>query len=217
MIRKYDLRSEQTNPPNIEPPKHRIVSGRVALRLLKNITGVVLHQTATPYGVTDAAVDLAGGNRELALARRSLRVACHAMAFRDGFFTLPCPLTWYVYHGNGFNATTLGIEIEGKYAGEESKKADGDQELDAVVIESARAALKYLVEEARTLGAPVRFIYAHRQSSETRRADPGEAIWKSVAVEYGSEVLGLERRPELVMGGGRQLPSSWDPLGRVRY
>jgi len=216
MIIKYDLRDEQTNPPKTSIPKHRIVDGRVSLRLIKSITSVVLHQTATPFSISERAIQEAAGDKQLALARRALGVACHAMAFRDGFFALPCPLTWYVYHGNGFNATSLGIEIEGRYAGDLERKSD-EQEVTDLVVECANAALKYLVDEARLLGAPLKYIYAHRQSSETRRGDPGAELWRRVAVEYATPVLGLERRPELVMGGGRQLPKSWDPLGRVKY
>lgn len=216
VIRRYDLRHEQTNPPKTKTKKHRVRSdGTVVERRLSSIDAVVLHQTATPFSASSASVAKAGGDEDLALARRALGVACHAMAFRRGFYVLPCPLSWYVYHGNGFNSRSLGLEVEGLYAGIEGDPKtipgkDDPNELDERTIASARAALRALVEEGRALGCPIRYVLAHRQSSKTRRADPGSAIWREVGL-WSVGALGLEVQSGLVEGDGRPIPEAWDP------
>ena len=67
-------------------------------------------------------------------------------------------------------------------------------------------------------------IYAHRQSSSDRRADPGEEIWKKVVLGHAVKKHGLKTRPELALpasnrrnGPGRALPLVWDPLAAAAY
>jgi hypothetical protein len=228
-IRCYDLRNEQPDPPQLAEQKHRILKGEVVKRSMSSITGVVIHQTATPYGVSEAAIKAAGGNKELAKAKRALNVACHGLAFRDGFYALPNPLSWYVWHANALNEGTLGLEVEGLYSGlkdnlttlpdEAANTTWGSKPMEVtdLVVESARACLKHIVEEARSLGAPMQFIYAHRQSSPTRQSDPGQELWERVVLEYAVPVLGLKTNPRFTIGGGRMIPKSWDPDGMGSY
>lgn len=228
-IEAFDLRKEQTNPPVTSKPKHKIQGGKVARRLPKSITGIVVHQTACTFGVTPSAIRAADGNKRLATARRALGVACHGLAFRDGFYAIANPIDWYVYHGNEFNSTTLGLEIEGFYSGlcddpetvprEDLETTWGGkpQELTALAIDSARACLARLVELGRAEGCPLEWIYAHRQSSATRRSDPGEAIWRHVVLDYAIPVLGLNTRPKFVLGDGRPVPKQWQADGVGGY
>ena len=217
--RAYDLRAEQPDPPALAKQKHKIVNHKVVSRPWSTITGVVLHQTDCVFGVTPQALTAAHGDVELATARRSLNVACHGLAFRNGFYALPNPLAWYVWHANGLNATTLGLEIEGVYPGLDSGHAGaGDTPVTPLLIATARACLARLVTEARAAGAPLVNVYAHRQSSDTRRGDPGEALWKAVALEYAVPVLGLKCHPAEVCGDGAPIPVEWDTVGGIgRY
>ena len=224
-VKVYDLRNEQPNPP---PPvrgkmKLRVRRGRVASRRPSTVTGICVHQTAARFGVSDAAVRAAGGDRELALARRSKGVACHVMAFADGFVAWPNPLDWYVYHGNGFNSDTLGIEIDGDFAGLSDvpetafRKKDNPDVLTPELELAAKRAIKLLVEEGRKAGMDIKYIYAHRQSSPTRRSDPGEEIWKKIVLDYAVNELGLETKPALIRKKGYTIPSQWDPEGPGDY
>jgi hypothetical protein len=226
-----DLRHEQ-QPAH---PKTRIRNGRTVQRDPAAVTSIVVHQTAVRYGLTEAQLRASKGNRQLALARRGLNVACHAIAFRDGFFAATHPLCHYVNHGNGFNAYSLGLEIDGLYPGlsddpttvpirEDLETTAGDREPDEVtqtIVDTARAALRWLVEEGRRLGMPVTSVYAHRQSSGTRRADPGEPIWRPVVLDYAVPVLGLRVHPDVALAGtrydarkGRRVPNNGRPLPR---
>ena len=228
-VRVYDLRWEQSDPPALPKPKHRIIRGKVAKRDMRTITGVTIHQTACVFGVSDAGVKRASGDVELATARRALGVACHGLAFTGGFYALPNPLDWYVWHANALNETTLGLEVEGLYAGLEDDPDTVPREdlettwngppmkLTDETVASARACLARLVNEARAAGAPLTNVFAHRQSSDTRRSDPGEAIWQKVVLDYAVPVLGLTAKPSAVFGPGRPIPVEWAPDGVRRY
>lgn len=219
-----DLTHEQKNPP--ERRKHRVgKDGKVVVRDLANVTGIVVHQTACVFGVASYQVKAAGGDAILAKRRRALDVACHAIAFREQEVgvVLPNPLEWWVNHGNGFNAYTLGLEIEGLYPGllsrpQQTTWGGGNKPTPmlASTIENAREALRYLVEEGRRRGAPIRDVYAHRQSNN-KPSDPGEEIWKRVVLEYGVPKLGLVPHQSLKLDDGRPIPVEWDPAGFGYY
>ena len=213
-----DLRSEQAVPS----PKSKVVSGRTVSRNPKSVTGIVLHQTACTYGVSQNQINAAGGDKDLALQRRALGVACHAMAFRKGWVVWSNPLDLYIYHGNGFNSYTLGLEVEGRYPGltnsPDSTTWGGDPTpLTQEIIDAARAGVALLLSEGRKMGMPIEYIYAHRQSSDTRRSDPGEGLWRDVVLGYAIPVLGLKTKPAESIGSGMAIPVDWDPDGRGKY
>ena len=224
-IRFYDLSKEQTNPA----PKSKIIAGRMVQRAPGTINGVVIHQTACTFGVTAAQVAAAGGDEELAHARRGLKVATHMLAFRGGFAAQVNLLRSYIYNANLLNRSILGLELEGLYAGVQDDPATAPdeaarstwggqpQEPTEALINAGRYALGLLVERGRAEGMPIRYIYAHRQSSLNRRSDPGEQLWRAVALEYGVAVLGLVPRQHFTIGGGRPVPVEWDPQGSGHY
>lgn len=220
-----DLTHLQTNPP-ANPKKVKLNErGTVATRKPTAVTGIVIHQTAAWYDVTAAQVRAAGGNSKHARNLRGLNIACHVIAWADGTACHVSPLRWYVNHANGFNARTLGLEIEGIYRGvDELPLKNGAQAFGADALRAAKAGLAYLVREGRAAGMPIRYVYAHRQSSGTRRADPGEEIWRKLVLEYAVPKLGLITRPALVepptsrtAAPGRPVPADWDPAGIGAY
>jgi hypothetical protein len=215
-VKCYDLRSEQDDPH----PKSKTSGGRTVRRAVRAVTGVTIHQTAVEYGVAQYQINAAGGDEELALARRSLKVACHAMAFRRGFYTLSAPLDWLIYHGNGFNDTTLGLEIDGNYPGLRGGTTWNGKPattLSDETVLAARAALYALVHEGRSLGMPITQLYAHRQSSKTRRSDPGQELWEAVVLDYAVPELGLVLDQSRVLRDGYPVPVEWDPDGKGSY
>jgi hypothetical protein len=205
-----DLTGEQPDPPVYSPPHHKIVRDpkrkcdAVFCRPLNSIDGIVVHQTATPFGVTAAAIKAANGDAQLAKHRRALGVAAHMTVFTTGIAVLAHPLDWYVYHGNGLNARSLGMEIEGLFPG-----LQGKQELFTGVLQSAaQDGLEYLVRKGRERGMPIKWIWAHRQSSMTRADDPGEEIWRKLVLEFAVSRLGLAPQHDFVTGG-RVIPPEW--------
>lgn len=89
MIR--DLRSEQ-KPAGPDPRCGRIASGKLVLRDPLTIDAITLHQTACTFGVSQAAIRAAGGDRSLARDRRALNIHAHVTAFRDGHVVPAYPL-----------------------------------------------------------------------------------------------------------------------------
>lgn len=215
----YDLRDEQENPPK-NYKKFKLHDGKVVRRGVKTISGITIHQTGVEYGVADYQVIAAKGNKDLALARRSLGVACHMMAFRNGIVATPNPFDWYVFHGNKFNATDLGLEIDGNYpgliGGQTWNKKKPSKVTDKIVLAACNA-LELMVWEAKSVGMPIRYIHAHRQSSNRRRSDPGEEIWKKVVLDFAVPYLKLETQPALTLAGGSPIPKEWDPDGVGEY
>ena len=217
MSRIVDLTSEQVDPPQFDPPKHRIVKGKVLARKPNGIDGIVIHQTAVNFGFSPLALKQAGGNKELAEHRRALNVAAHVTAFSTGKAVVANPLLWYVYNANEFNKRILGLEIEGSYPGLLKSATKSSSSFDGEIVEAAKAGLAYLVTEGRKLGMPIKWIWAHRQSSVDRRADPGEEIWRKLVLAYAVPVLGLQTDPHYTIGDGRPVPKDWDPEGLGRF
>lgn len=214
-----DIRQEQTNPPAMLR-KFKRKNGKVVCRNPKDVTGITIHQTAVKYGVAGYQIAKANGDVRLAMCRRALNVACHVMSFHDGFVCWVNPLEWYVYHGNDFNSFELGLEIDGNYPGligGDTWNKKRQTEVTSDSIRAARVAVKLLFEEGKKLGMPIEYIHAHRQSSATRRSDPGEELWKKVVLEYAVPVLGLKTQPKLILRNGRPIPEEWDPDGFGKY
>jgi hypothetical protein len=216
----FDLTGMQTNPP-ADTSKFKMVNGKVAVRSPSTVTGIMLHQTDVWYSVFDSQVAAAGGDKHLALHKRSLNVACHLIAFDGkgaqldcGHAVWPNPLAWYVYQANTANDCSLGIECEGQYPG---LVTTGCVMPSSRLIQAARDAVKFAVEEGRRLGMPVEYIWAHRQSNAQRRSDPGQALWQEVVLGYAVPVLKLKTQPSRTWGDGLPIPIEWDTAGVGHY
>lgn len=218
--RILDLRDEQTNPPRSlrGAAISSVRRGKVLTRPPSAVDGVCLHQTAVSYG---------GQGRDR--YRRALHVATHALAFKDGVGVLSAPPAWWMSGAGPLNRRGVHLEVEGLYSGllddpttapredlETTWQGREPDELTETTIETARATLRALVEDTREWGADLRYLYAHRQSSATRRSDPGEALWRAL-VPWAERELGLVARTGFTLGNGRPIPKAWDERGVVAY
>ena len=222
-----DWRDQQTDP---FPIKHKADGTKVATSKIVNrhtfcrdpqtVTGVTVHQTACVFG---PAADPA--KKHL----RAMGIPAHAVAFRDGFYVITAPLTWYLYHGNGLNGPTLGLEIEGMYPGlpddtttprredEQTTWGGKPTPLDDLTISCARAALSFLVTEGRKAGMPIEFVYAHRQSNGQKPSDPGFGIWQDVVLDYAVATLGLKTQAQWACSDGKPIPKQWELGATGKY
>lgn len=223
-IRLVDLRSIQLNPPPKVKGRYRykVLKGKVVERDIKDITSITVHQTACTFGKNP---------KHPTRYHRALGVPCHALAFNDGVVAVPNPFLWFAYHGNGFNANSAGLEIEGSFAGapddpitpirEDLASHWGDDTKMSILTELGAAtacfAIEYLVQAAAELGGEIKTIRAHRQSSGTRRSDPGYEIWNDVVLSFAVKKLGLKTEPLLTLAKGRKIPLVWDPAGKGKY
>ena len=224
----YDLRPEQDYwyPKGARKVLKR--GNAVVKRDPAAVDTLVVHQTAVEFGVSARAVKLAAGDEELALARRALDVACHAMAFRAGFFVAAHPLRDFVHHAQRLNPSALCLEIDGRYSGlldDPATVAREDlqttwrgepTELTEETSRTARAAIRWLVEEAAREGMVIRRITGHRITSDDRRSDPGEGLWREVVLPAADE-LSLEVVRRSPWNQGRHIPEAWDPEGLGAY
>lgn len=210
-ITLLDLTHEAKNPPDPKTKpdgtKLNIAKydghGKVLVRDPKTITGIGIHQTDCVFGPK---------NDPTARHRRALGVPIHALAFRDGVLAIPYPMLWYMYHGNGMNAMSYGLEIEGSYSGVLGQSKVGGKTydlLDELTIETARAGVKYLYEGGLKLNSPLQHVWAHRQSRGVKDRDPGPAIWQAVVLDYAVGVLGLKLEPTRTWEDGTAIPASW--------
>lgn len=205
-VRCYDVRAEHVVDPHSGAEK--LVRGKVVIRRPEDIDSICLHQTAVTFGVHASQVRAAKGDRELAQFMRAKRVHAHVTAFDEGAFVAAYPLRHYVRHGNGANARSIGLEIEGLFNGVPGGKRS---EPSGLLIEAARAACAWIVEAAQAEGITIRYVLAHRQYSSSRGSDPGWAIWQRVAIEHCEHGLGLRSIPGLTDRTGRPIPVAWDP------
>jgi hypothetical protein len=191
-------------------------------RQLDQITGACLHQTACDMGVNPERYDT---------------ISVHFVVLQNGEVLWECDEEWVLFHGNGYNAKTIGIEVNGRYSGllddprtahDEALATTWDdpttkwRELPQDLTPEAAAALERLViwihENLRrkcvAAGKAFRLtkLVPHRSASATRQNDPGQAIW-TIAVRL-MKTLGLDDGgPGFVIpgSGGRPVPEAWDP------
>ena len=214
MTRLLDLRHKA--PRAQKRSKRRLGVGPTVMRDPATVDGIVLHQAAVQWGARPEHRREAEGDERLAIALRVVEdVPAHAVAMQSGDVILRSPLAAYLYHANGLNGRSLGVEVEGLYDGVEVVGAHPPPT--PRTITAARRAVVELVLRGRELGMPIRYIWAHRQSSPARRADPGSVIWREVGL-WAVDALDLETQPRetWVSRGrpGRPIPEAWGgPLG----
>lgn len=209
------------NPPKnmvVTKDRHVLTKGS-GTRALAEITGATLHQTACVLGENED---------------RWANVGCHFGITRSGKIIYNTDLLKKVWHGNGFNSKTIGIEIDGHFAGLESQDADGNWVPDLKTywrpksapdrmplsiteaqVEACKALLRWLKRLVDAAGGNFRYLVAHRQSSASRVSDPGEKTWKLVVVplleelnmsDGGDDYYILDNKGK----AGKPIPGNWD-------
>lgn len=178
------------------------------------VTGICLHQTACVLGERPARWDTVGA---------------HCGVTRSGQVIWLHDYDKLVVHGNGWNTQTVGIEIDGLYAGVEgdlstiwndpsTPQREVGQVLTSESVEATCQLIRQICEEVRRHGGQIKALVAHRQASINRRSDPGEAIWKRIALPMSAE-LGLhDGGPNFKLGNGYPIPEKWDPSRKgIKY
>lgn len=150
-------------------------------------------------------------------------LAIHFAVLCDGTAAWLYDCDALVWHGHGWSGRSVGIEVEGWYAGVEGSPEtlwvpDGasavrrrSMVLSAEQADAALQSVRLAVETVAAHGGRVRYVAAHRQSSPTRQSDPGQQIWQAVALP-AMATMGLGAAPTL--RGGRPVPEAWDPGAR---
>jgi N-acetyl-anhydromuramyl-L-alanine amidase AmpD len=173
------------------------------------VRGITLHQTACNMGERIERYDTIGA---------------HFAVLRSGRVLRMCDLDRIVYHGHGWNNQCVGIEVDGLYAGLEgdirtvwddptTPFREQPQKVTPEAMESTRQLVRWIVAEVAAHGGKVAILGAHRQAVDSRRNDPGEAIWKQVALPLHAELGLSDGGPGFKLPGstGYAVPEAWDP------
>lgn len=180
-----------------------------AKRTWEHVTGVCLHQTACNMGERVERYDA---------------IAVHFVVLRSGRVLWMANMDEVLIHGNGWNNQCVGIEIDGLYAGLEgadrlrttwddptTPTREQPQDVTPEAMAAARELVRWICGEVATNGGLVRALVAHRQSSSSRENDPGEAIWKAVALPLHAELGLTDGGIGFTLGDGLPIPERWDP------
>lgn len=170
------------------------------------ITSVVLHQTAAKMGEKPTSWH---------------NVPIHFGITRAGRIIQLYDLVEVCNHANNLNRSSVGIEIDGWYAGIEGrpetlwqpKKQDIPRKPMDLPTEQANAVkdtVKWIVDTVAANGGRITHIHAHRQSSKDRQSDPGSLIWQTIGL-WAQVNLGLsDGGATFTVGDGRTIPEAWD-------
>lgn len=171
------------------------------------ITGITLHQTSCLLGENPPRWDTVGA---------------HVGVTRSGKVIWMHDFTRIIWHGNGFNTKTVGIEIDGRYEGVEGNpktlwddpstpQHEVANSITNETVETTKQAIRWIVDEVARHGGKVSKLVAHRQSSRNRRDDPGSGLWSRVGLPMKTE-LGLDDGgPGFKIDTGYAIPVEWDP------
>lgn len=175
-------------------------------RAWSKITAVVLHQTATKFG-------------EKATSWHDVPI--HFGITRAGKIIQLYDLTEVCNHAGNLNRRSVGIEIDGWYAGIEGKPETLWQpkgqttprqpmDLPTAQADAIKTTVQWIISTVAANGGAVTHIHPHRQSSEDRRSDPGSLIWQTVGL-WAQNTLGLsDGGKTFTVGDGLKIPEAWD-------
>jgi hypothetical protein len=206
----YKLASKEESLPEVdqffdlrEESDKKYIMGR---RSWKDVTGICLHQTACVLGEKPSRWATIGAHNGVTRGGKVIWMHDHDLV---------------IVHGNGWNAQTVGIELDGTYAGVEGdirtfwRPADEPnlqpQSPTEALVKSAQATIRWIVDEVARHGGKIKVLVAHRQASKDRQSDPGSAIWQQVALPLHKELGLTDGGVGFKIGSGYPIPESWDP------
>lgn len=154
--------------------------------------------------------------QRMALHQRFWKVPYHWVGLLNGDILHNNDIERYTYHGNGGNKLLVGVSLEGSYPGLEKDRKKKHHGYDEHTILTGRGALRLSVKTSRDQGAPIEWLYAHRQYSGGRIGDPGEGWWKEIGLPVADE-MDLKVNYDFKHGSGKKIPQEWDENGLVDY
>lgn len=167
------------------------------------ITAICLHQTACLLGEKPERMDTVGA---------------HGVVTRGGrFIELHAP-NRLIAHGNGLNARSIGLEMDGLYSEFKGGPAWNDPTTSVVeramtptaqLISTSIAVCLWYADVVASHGGKIKFILMHRQSSGSRENDPGEELCKAVAIPVCEALGATMGEPGFKIGSGNPIPARW--------
>lgn len=198
-------------------------------------TGICLHQTGVEFGtsrrrrafwrkVIDSDPETVRAHgffipedeegkqklaERIALHERFWVVPYHFVGLPNGDILYNNDVRSYTWHGNKSNRRTLGVAVAGHFPGLEKNRRSTHTKSDDFILGTMQACMRLAVLKGREEGCPIEDLTAHRVYSAGRTNDPGEHIWKNVAIP-ATEAYNLVVSYDRKVGSGRQIPNLWD-------
>lgn len=166
------------------------------------IRGVTLHQSGSLISEVGRVFDI--GN-------------FHISVLTNGRIQLTNPLNWYIGVSGELSGSTIGIEFEGNFPGVSGKaetvwnEGSALNHLTDAQIKASEYLFAWLNFQFKVNGGKWEYVYAHRQSSAERRADPGSEIWQKIGMKWIKWLGGSDGGPEFKVGDGYPIPKDWNP------
>jgi hypothetical protein len=182
----FDLRKESDR---------RNIIGR---RAWQEILGITLHQCAVDFGHEKP--------------ERWDTLAAHVGISLEGNVNWVHDFEHIVPHGNELNKPTVGIEFEGAFPGIVALRGPGRmQSPTPAQVKAGHEAIPWIVAVCAAHGSKLTRLNAHRQTAATRRGDPGEELWKLVALPMLGKLALSDGGPQFKIDNGRVIPEAWNP------
>ena len=170
------------------------------------ITAIVLHQTASKIG-------------EKATSWHNVPI--HFGVTRAGKIYQLYALTEVCNHAGNLNRISVGIEIDGWFAGIEGKPEtlwqpeNGPKrqpmDLPDVQADAVKVTIQWIINAVAAQQGHIKTIHPHRQASEDRQSDPGSLIWKTLGFWAKSTFDLKDGGKDFTVGNGLKIPEAWDP------
>jgi len=174
-----------------------------------SVTSVVLHQTGCEMPRNPSGWD---------------RLNAHLGITQEGILIIQNDPLDLIHHAQRLSSMSIGIEIEGNFCGIGGdmstlwKGGGGPHRLNQKMLDALDRAFRWLKQWFDMNGAFWRHIYAHRQSKDTRIADPGQEIWEMVALPWLFELENVDDGGKnFCIGSGRPIPMEWAAGSRPPY
>jgi hypothetical protein len=153
------------------------------------------------------------------------RLNAHVGFTQLGKWVLVNDFTDMIWHGQGLSKHTIGLEFSGNYCGIDGdlktlwRGGGGPHEFNLAMHLAANDAFQFIVDEFEENNRRIECINAHRQSSATRRADPGSELWQNVAMVWAKR-LGLKSYDggeSYCLKKGKPIPKEWNGDYKTKY
>lgn len=145
------------------------------------------------------------------------QINAHCGVTRKGNVILMFPFEMLIWHGHNLTRPTIGIEIAGMFPGVKGQKGTywpKDAKLHEFTdrqLMACNVLMEIIQGEFLANGGAFQNIYAHRQASSQRQADPGSEIWEKVALPWMEKIGATAGEPGYCIDSGYPICREWDP------
>ena len=177
-------------------------------RLPSSVFGVTIHQTGCNMPRKAEGWD---------------RLNAHIGITQEGAVIIENDPGNMIWHAQGLSLRTIGIEFEGNFCGLDGdlrtlwKGGGGPHHVPSAMRIAIDVVFDWLSDWFKTASAEWKFTCGHRQSKDTRIADPGEELWKLVAIPWMEANGSTDGGATFKMGSGRPIPREWAGQERPTY